>query len=263
MIRTSFGLALVSFLLMSGNAFADQFSFLSPGNVTWNGVYVNPYLANDNTQPQNNPLTIYCDDWNTDFSGNPTWNANVYTLTAGNASHFKYGNTTPNYNVTLLANNQLSATLSSTPTPFNRYLEAAWLDDQWRNAVANHTGTDDMQRKLAAAMWTLFVDSAHVGSPLSDPTSGLIGAINSSGFGPSVYQYLQNAQTAVAGGYNAAGWDVIVPVGQNSNGESMQEFLVYGFSGNTVPEPSAVILLGTIIGYLALKLRNNGKRQAS
>jgi len=263
MIKTPFGLALASLLLISGTAFADQFSFLSPGSVTWNGVYVNPYQAKDNTQPQNNPLTIYCDDWNTDFSGTPTWNANVYTLTAANATYFKYGNTTPNYNVTLLANNQLSAALSATPTPFNRYLEAAWLNDQWRTAVINHTGTDDMQRKLAAAMWTLFVDAAHVGSPLSDPTSGLIGAINSSGFGPSVYQYLQNAQTAVAGGYKAAGWDVIVPIGKNSNGEYMQEFLVYGFSGNTVPEPSAVILLGTVMGYLGLRFRKNSKSSRS
>src|SRR4051794_8693832 len=114
MIRTPFGLALASLLLISGTAFADQFSFLSPGSVTWNGVYVNPYLAKDNTQPQNNPLTIYCDDWNTDFSGTPTWNADVYTLTAANATYFKYGKTTPNYNVTLLANNQLSAALSAT-----------------------------------------------------------------------------------------------------------------------------------------------------
>jgi len=270
MTRTSFGLALASLLLIGGNAFADQFSFLGPGTVTWNGVYVNPYTARDNTQQQNTILTIYCDDWNTDFSGTPTWNGDVYTITAGNASHFKYGTTTPNYNVTLLPNNQLSAALSTTPTPFNRYLEAAWLNDQWRTAVNNHTGTDDMQRKLAAAMWTLFVDAAHVGSPLSDPTSGLIGAINSSGYGLSVYQYLQNAQTAIAGGYNAAGWDVIVPIGTNSNGEYMQEFMVYGFSGTTVPggqnplgpvpEPGTVILLGTVMGYLGLRFRKRAKQ---
>jgi hypothetical protein len=235
---------------MASSAFADSFTFTSPGNITWNGVYVNPYSARDNTQMQN--LTIYCDDWNTDFSGTPNWNANVYALTAGNASNFKYGNTTPNYNVSLIAGNQLSAALSATPTPFNRYLEAAWLDDQWRNQLLLPNPDTTIQKKLAAAVWTLFVDSAHVGSPLSDPTSGLIGAINTSGYATDVYNYLQAAQTAVAGGYTAAGWDVIVAVGPNSNGEQMQEFLVRGFSGDTVPEPNAVILLGTLVGFLAL-----------
>ena len=271
MMRASL-LALATLTLMSGSAFADQFSFLSPGSITWNGVYVNPYLANDNTQTAQNPLTIYCDDWNTDFSGNPTWNAKVYALTTGNASAFKYGNTNPNYNVTLLGNNQLSASPSLSPSPFDRYLEAAWLDEQWENELVNPndnaTVKADVQRKLAAAVWTLFVDTAHVGTPLSDPTSGLIGAINASGYGPSVYQYLQDAQTAVAGGYNAAGWDVIVPVGTNSNGEAMQEFLVHPFSGNigltsVVPEPSALILLGTVIGYLGFTKFRKGSRQAS
>jgi hypothetical protein len=34
----------------------------------------------------------------------------------------------------------------------------------------------------------------------------------------------------------------------------MQEFLVYGFTGNTsAPEPSAIILLGTVVAYLGFK----------
>src|ERR1017187_6623700 len=90
MWKTSFlGWALASMLILTGSAFADSFTFTSPGSVTWNGVYVNPYQANDNTQTQHNPLTIYCDDWNTDFSGNPTWNATVYSLNASNVTNFK------------------------------------------------------------------------------------------------------------------------------------------------------------------------------
>jgi hypothetical protein len=254
MPRTSFGLALASLLVVSGGAFADQMYFVSPGTTTWNGVYVNPYLANDNTQPANNPLTIYCDDWNTEFSGNPTWNADIYALTASNVSNFKYGNTTSNYNVTL-NNNQLSAASSSIPTPFNRYLEAAWLDDQFSNSSST-----DTQIEIAAAEWLLFVDSAHVG--------GLVSGINSSGYATAVYDDLQAAQNAVTtGGYLAPGWDVIVPVG---NSFAMQEFLVKGLSGGTgplgptngtVPEPSAVILLGTVAGFFVTRLR--GKHQAA
>jgi hypothetical protein len=252
MWKTSFlGWALASMLILTGSASADTFTFTNAGSVTWNGVYVNPYSATvdqaGGTFALGTVLTIYCDDWNTDFSGNPTWNANVYTLTAGNASHFKYGNTTPNYNVTL-AGNQLSVALSTTPTPFNRYLEAAWLDDQWRNAIGTSAATADTQIKLAAAVWTLFVDPTHV--------NGLIGAINSSGYATAVNDYLVAAKDQVDNhGYTAAGWDVIVPEGLTLDGQHMQEFLVHA------PEPSAVILLGTVIGYLGVtKFRR--KRQA-
>ena len=257
MWKTSFlGWALASMLILTGSASADSFTFTSAGSVTWNGVYVNPYQANDNTQTQHNPLTIYCDDWNTDFSGYPTWNATVYSLTASNVTNFKYGNTTSDY-IIALNSGHLSATLETSPpawSPLQRYLEAAWLDDQWRNVIGTSAATADTQIKLAAAVWTLFVDAAHVGSPLTDPNSGLIGAINNSGYATDVYNYLQEAQTAVTtGGYTAAGWDVIVP--DAGNGFAMQEFLVHA------PEPSAVILLGTVVGVLGLtKFRR--KRQA-
>ena len=123
-------LVLSSMIMICGSAVADEFYFVSPGTTTWNGVYVNPYQANDNTQALNNPLTVYCDDWNTDFSGNPTWNANVYALTAGNAAYFKYGNSVSNYNLTL-SNHTLAYYTDTTPTAFTRYLEAAYLDQQW------------------------------------------------------------------------------------------------------------------------------------
>lgn len=235
MWKTSLGLALASALMLVGSASADSFTFTNAGNVTWNGVYVNPYQAVNNTHPANNPLTIYCDDWNTDFSGYPTWDATVYTLTANNVLDFKYGATKLNYNVVLdSVHNALSVVSSGTPDPFNRYLEAAWLDEQWRDVIGTGAASTDKQIKLAAAMWTLFVDGNHVGN--------LIGAINGSGYASDVYHDLQDAQTAVAHGYDAAGWDVIVTSASNSF--PMQEFLVY------TPEPSAMILLGSVMAYL-------------
>ena len=219
-------------------------------------MYVNPYTARDNTQKQD--LTIYCDDWNTDFSGNPDWNANVYALTLSNQSSFRYGATTPNYNV-LLNNNQLTAALSATPAAFDRYLEAAWLDEQAMNELKKASPSYDVQKELAAAGWTLFVDNAHV--------DGLIGGINNSGsiFVKAVYDYLQAAEAAVTnpqGAYTAAGWDVIVPVGNNSYGGPMQEFLTYSAPrpDAVTPEPSAVILLSTLVALLSLTALR--KRQA-
>src|ERR1017187_6560852 len=98
MSKTSLGLALAGLLVLSGRAFADNFQFSSPGSVTWNGVYVNPYSATvdqaGGTFAKGTVLTIYCDDWNTDFSGNPTWNATVYSLNESNVTNFKYGNLT-------------------------------------------------------------------------------------------------------------------------------------------------------------------------
>jgi hypothetical protein len=237
-------------MIMSGSVYADSFSFLSAGNVTWNGVYVNPYQANNNTSTGENPLTVYCDDWNTDFSGNPTWNAGVYALTAANLPNFKYANPSSDYTLAL-DSGKLVATLEADPpawTPMQRYLEAAWLDEQWRDIIGTSAATYDTQVELAAAMWTLFVNSDHV--------DGLVGAINSSGYATEVNDDLRRAEHAVTPvadgglGYTAEGWDVIVP---GDNSFRMQEFL---YHDPTVPEPSAVILLGTVVGYLGLvKLR--------
>jgi hypothetical protein len=229
--------------MASGSAFADSFTFTSAGNVTWDNVYVNPYQATDNTQTQNNPLTIYCDDWNTEFSGNPTWNAGVYALTASNLSNFKYGNITSDYSLSL-SGGQLTDSLTSV-NAYNLYLEAAYLDMQLQTELASGdsiANKNAAQIDYSAANWTLFVDSSNVG--------GLISAINNTtGLASLVSTELTAAQTAVGNGFNAAGWDVIVP---GNNTFAMQEFLVSAINQTAVPEPGSVILLGTIAGLLGL-----------
>jgi hypothetical protein len=236
---TSIALTFATLVMVSGSAFADQFTFTSPGTVTWAGVYVNPYQANDNTQPQNNPLTIYCDDWNTEFSGNPTWTAGVYALTAGNIQYFKYGGISSAESVSI-ADGVLSASSYSNPNVDNLYLEAAYLDSQLEAVLASQPVNTTSQEEYAAANWLLFVNSANV--------DGLIGAINGSGtaFATAVYNDLSNAQSIVsANGFSPVNWDVIVPA--NSNSFAMQEFLM-----DPVPEPSAVILFGTVVCLLGL-----------
>src|SRR5260370_7232031 len=175
MWKQPFRFALMILMVMSGSAFADSFYFASAGSVTWNGVYVNPYQAVDNSGTLENPLTVYCDDWNTDFSGNPTWNADVYALTAANLSHFKYANPTSDYTLALNAG-QLVATLETNPptwSPLQRYLEAACLDEQWRNIIGPSAATTDTLIELPAAIATLFVNPAHVDGYVGPPTSTL------------------------------------------------------------------------------------------
>lgn len=230
---------------MNVAAFADQFTFTSPGSVTWDNVYVNPYQATDNTQPQYNPLTIYCDDWNTEFSGNPTWNASVYTLTAANVPSFKYGGITSAFNYTLNAGT-LGYSPYSSPDAYDLYLEAAYLDEQLANELASSDATamkQTAQREYSAANWLLFVNAGNV--------SGLVTAINNTGsaFSTAVYNDLTAAAANVQNGFTAAGWDVVVPV---NNTFPMQEFLMQDFHGTTVPEPSAFIMLATLISGLGL-----------
>lgn len=235
--------------------FADQFTFTSPGTVTWDGVYVNPYQANDNTQPEQNPLTIYCDDWNTEFSGNPTWNADVYTLTAANVTNFKYGDISSVSTYGLNAGSLTITGSTSNPDTYDLYLEAAYLDEQLANELASADTSANKQlaqQEYSAANWLLFVSSGNV--------SGLVTAINGSGFGTAVFDDLSAAETAVQGGFSAPGWDVIVPV---NNSFPMQEFLMQDFSGTTVPEPSAFILLGTALaglGFIEVRRRRIGSR---
>jgi len=256
--KSSLGMALASLIVMSGSAFADDFFYFQSGNSTgWNNVQVNPYTAVDKSKSPEQTLSIYCDDWNSEFGGNPYWYASVTALTDVRAdptllNNLKYGNSTENYNVTKSVSGSvvtLSATaLSSDPPPLNRYLEAAWLDNQWRTGAYGTLAAT--QIKLAAAGWLLFVDGKNV--------DGLINAINGSGHAENVFNYLDAAQKAI-GTWDASGWSVITPdtayhisdsgpAGlQTIAGAGMQEFLFY-----SAPEPGAVILLGTVLGILGL-----------
>jgi len=252
MSKSFLGVALTSLLVLSGTAFADDFfHFEDAGGVIWwnsaMNVYVNPYTAKDTTTSQT--LSVYCDDWNSDFSGNPSWYATVTPLTGLNFStlsttSLKYKAANPVFDL-----DSTGYTTTSDPSQdqlAQRYLEAAWLDNKWR------TGTPGFdQRILAAAVWTLFVNKDHVG--------GLVGAIKASGYTAEVISYLDAAEAGIVN-WDAAGWYVITPdtdhhVGdlgpgdlhQDINGADMQEFMYY-----SSPEPGAVILLGTVLGILGL-----------
>jgi hypothetical protein len=240
--------------MVSGSAFADSFYFASPPpGVAWEGVYVNPYIANETAPQTINGLTIYCDDWDTEFSGNPTWSANVYALTPANLSSLKFGGVTTTQSFGLSGGFLTYGATPAAANAYDLYLEAVYLDQTMQGLGAGITQTQ--QEELSAAEWTLFTSTS---------ASSLLSDINASGsaFATQVDAYLLAAQANYAS-VNPTGWDVITP-DDAANGFPMQEFLVDNFSGTingpNVPEPSALILFGTIVGLLGWTKLRRGRQ---
>ena len=109
------------------------------------------------------------------------------------------------------------------------YLEFVWLIEQ-------EMGTDPAnQDAIAADQWAIWSVSGG-NDPYTGPTD-------------SASYLLSEAQTAVADGFNGAGWEILTP--DSANGSYGQEFLVQ------TPEPSALALVGIgLFGLFFVKRRD-------
>ena len=253
-------------------------------------VYVSPYYATDVTSSPGSPFTnntviqIYCLDWNHNITFGFPWTADIFAIDPldGNGPKLYYDQTVDVSAYTLAPQTsdptnkvELDPITLHQADMYNRYLEAAWLFNQmrllWAPTPPGSSHPNDVeQRELNVAAWTLFLD---VNPPIipSNQTDPAVFAqdINNSGggvasgqdFAIDVYNYVQCAKAHVVGGstcvmpgggttyinpggdYDAAGWYAV------TNGVGTQEFLTYV---PPVPEPSAVILLGTVVGMLGL-----------
>jgi hypothetical protein len=229
MARYSYIIAFAVLLVFAGGAFADSMTFTNPGSNVWQGVYVNPYTGLDTTD--HTTLTLYCDDYNTEFSGNPTWEASIALLVPSPVP------SSPSDAETYAATNFL---FGRTPDAYYMYLEAAYLFGQIRDTSVAVT-----KQELSAAAWTLFVDGNNV--------TQLNTAISTSGstFASDVATDLDNAASAAGSPTNLIysvgyGWYVVTPeapaVG-TTDVYPMQEFMYY----SPVPEPASILLLGVVL----------------
>ena len=229
--------ARLQLLLMAGAgcAFADYMHWTGPNslNTNWGGYYTSPSRAVDTTTNVN--MTLFCLDFNHEVAPPYDWQADIYELNPSNVqAHALYG---------------------AHADAFTRYLQAAWLFTNITDAF-NHQPADTVSMIISqVAAWELFVDAAHAGT-LNAKVSGTGGTYTFNNyidgksnagltFANAVDKALSEAQTAVAGGWggaNAGSWATVT--GHDSSGKPVQEFLA------PVPEPSAVVLLGTMAGVL-------------
>lgn len=281
-------LRLLCFLIAGGCLFADNMQWGGTYLSAWDGFGTSPYTAID-TSDNNKILTIFCLDFNDEIAPPVDWVASIRPLTPSNVSSFGQFGGSYGMGITgapfaftgdTAPNASHSVDLSASPSAYTRYLEAAWL---FTNIMAAQPSDVNSAVISQVAAWDLFVETQnlqHLKSAIeasNNPnslfafnnyvysndhyTTGLTtNTINGLEFEDAVDEALKAAQYAVVdqgwatSGY-MADWNLVTgdPVWTEANvGRPVQEFLT---DAPPVPEPSAIILLGTVLVALGLVKR--------
>jgi hypothetical protein len=281
-------LCLFGFLLANGCLLADDLQWGGTYLSAWAGFGTSPYTAID-TSDNNKVLTIFCLDFNDEIAPPVDWVANIRPLTQSNVSTYSQFGSSYGLGITgtlaftsdTAPNAGHSVDLTASSSAYTRYQEAAWL---FANILAAQPSADVTSSVISqVAAWDLFVESRDLSqltsaiqsynSPNSlytfnnyvysndnyatAPTTSTITGLE---FEDAVDEALNAAQNAVVNegwatsGY-MANWNLVTgdPVWTEANvGRPVQEFLT---DPPPVPEPSAMILLATVLVALGLVRR--------
>lgn len=209
----------------SGALFGDVvLDFVSPGNNPEGYYYVSPYVAQ--VKGSNQTLLLYCIDFNHEVAPPNEWTANIQVLDAANVPGLQYGSALP------------------AAAAWVDYEAASWLIVQMANISPLDPNRLHDAGVLQYAAWKIFLLPANVS--VFDASENAVGG----NFANAVNTAYANAFAAVTGGYKPTGWRVVTPVPAGTPG-STQEFLT-----PDTPEPSALVLLVTLLGIVAILGRN-------
>jgi hypothetical protein len=276
--RSTFFLLIL--LIACGCASADDLQWGGTYVAAWSGFGTSPYTAID-TSANNKLVTIFCLDFNDEIAPPTDWQANIRPLTADNVMDFaqfggNYGNgiTAAPFafqSDSLTLGDPHSIDLSASPTAYIRYQEATWLFGNILKALPN--GDINSSIISQVAVWDLFVEGPNQSTLTNDikayngpsgytfnnylystdnystpPATQSMGGLQ---FEDAVDEALKAAQNAVLNeswtSSNYVGtWDLVTgdPTWAAAYGRPVQEFLT---DAPPVPEPGAVVLLGTVM----------------
>jgi hypothetical protein len=231
------GAAALVFLPVGLLADPVTLEWVNPGNNPVGYFYVSPYTAQ--VQGTGQLLSLYCIDFGHEVAPPYEWQANIFSFDLADVTKYQYGQV-PGW----------------TPAfAWNDYKIAAWLINQssevtGSNATALHQEAVDQYAAWevfigSQAEWNLFNSSV---AASGDPT-----------FAAEITAEYNAAVRAVNNGWQPWGWEIVTPFPAGQPG-STQEFLVD--PPTSVPEPSAVVLLGTILGCLLMVARKHMRRRA-
>jgi hypothetical protein len=213
-----------------GSLFADTLTlqFTGVDNAAGN-YYISPYTVT--VQGTGQVLTVYCIDFNHEVWVGDEWTVNQTVLDAADVGNLQYGSA--GYTEDQLVTD---------------YSMAAWLITQLTNASTVYE-----QAVYQYAAWEIFLEPSNQGA-----YNASVNAVGVPSFSSDIATAFEDAQTAVADGYTPTGWDILTPTIPGLP-NSAQEFLV---DPPSVPEPSSIVLLATVLGGLALALRKSRRRGA-